>query len=64
METTSALLSTAHCIPAMIHEVAPEPLSLSTLPFSSAAPGATPFFLPPLAAPEPPAVERVWVPWP
>lgn len=27
-------------------------------------PGATPFFLPSLAAPVPPTVEVVWVPWP
>lgn len=34
------------------------------MPLSSWAPGATPFFAPALAAPEPPTVEMVWVPWP
>ena len=40
-------------MPAMICESVPEPLSSSTLPMSSLAPGATPLYLPPEAAPLP-----------
>ncbi len=64
METTSALFSTAHSMPAMIQEIAPDPPSSRTLPTIRSAPGATPFFLPPLAAPDPPTVDATWVPWP
>jgi hypothetical protein len=63
--TTSAPSSlAAHSIPAMIHEVEPEPESPRTLPLSKLAPGATPFLRPPDAAPEPAIVSATWVPWP
>ncbi|CAM5256546.1 hypothetical protein SFIMM107S_01148 [Streptomyces griseus] len=64
METTSAFWSTAHSMPAMIQEAAPDPVSLRTLPTSRSVPGATPLFFPSLAAPEPPTVDATWVPWP
>src|SRR5262245_10875164 len=41
IEMTSALLSTAHCMPAMMSESYPAPESPSTLPISRLAPGAT-----------------------
>ncbi|CAM5247383.1 hypothetical protein STANM309S_05274 [Streptomyces tanashiensis] len=54
----------AHSMPAMICDSVPEPWSLRTLPTARVAPGATPFSLPSLAAPDPPTVEVTWVPWP
>ena len=51
-------------MPAMTQESSPDPLSLSTLPTSRFAPGATPRSVPPDAAPVPAIVEAVWVPCP
>ena len=64
MEMTSAPCATAHSMPPMIIESEPPPLSPRTLPMSSWVSGATPFLAPSLAAPEPPTVDAVWVPWP
>ena len=61
---TSAPCATAHSMPPMIIESEPPPLSPRTLPMSSCVSGATPFLAPSLAAPEPPTVDAVWVPWP
>src|SRR5690606_2539924 len=64
MFTTAAPSATAHSMPSMIHEVWPVPSLLSTLPDSSRAPGATPVYRPPEAAPVPSTVEATWVPYP
>ncbi|MDQ0894335.1 hypothetical protein QFZ26_001890 [Agromyces ramosus] len=64
MDTTSAPCATAHSMPAMIPEVDPEPPSVSTLPTSRSARGATPWFAPSLARPDPPTVDATCVPWP
>src|SRR2546423_1163698 len=64
MLTTLAPLVAAHSMPAMIQESRPLPSSVSTLPTMSFAPGATPLYRPPDAAPEPTIVDATWVPWP
>lgn len=51
-------------MPAMMPESSPYPSSLSTLPLSSSAPGATPLNLPLERAPVPAAMEATCVPWP
>ncbi len=54
----------AHSMPARIQDSCPLPLSLSTLPMASWAPGATPFSRPSEAAPVPATVDATWVPCP
>ena len=62
MLITLAPCWTAHSIPAIASESRPVPLSSSTLPISSWAPGATPLRLPADAVPRPATIEAVWVP--
>src|SRR5207248_2630675 len=64
MLTTLAPLVAAHSIPAMIQESSPLPSSVSTLPTISFAPGATPRYFPPEAAPDPVMMDATWVPCP
>ena len=61
---TSAPFCAAHSTPAITLLMRPLPLSASTLATMIDAPGATPTYLPLLAAPEPAAIEATWVPWP
>ena len=56
------LVPAAHSMPARIQESWPLPSSARTLPMCRAAPGATPFSLPPEAAPVPAMVDATWVP--
>ena len=49
-------------MPAMIQESWPKPSLPRTLPTTRSAPGATPFSVPPEAAPVPAMVEATWVP--
>ena len=51
-------------MPAMIHDSWPKPKSSSTFPLSSLASGATPRYLPPLAAPLPVMIDATCVPCP
>lgn len=64
LTTLACSVSAAHSMPAMIPDVAPDPVLSSTLPISRSASGATPRSLPSEAAPVPATVEAVWVPWP
>nr|BFE73469.1 hypothetical protein GCM10020092_067700 [Actinoplanes digitatis] len=64
MLTMSAPDVAAHCMPSSTHESWPEPLLLRTLPTMRSAPGATPLYEPPEAAPVPTIVEATCVPWP
>lgn len=64
MEMTSAPESAAHSMPAMTQEDCPKPVLSSTLPTIRSAPGATPLYLPPDAAPDPTIVDATCVPWP
>jgi hypothetical protein len=51
-------------MPSMIDDSYPLPVSSSTFPISSFAPGATPFSCPPLAFPVPATVAATCVPCP
>src|SRR5690554_4319762 len=63
IETMSASCSwAAHSMPAITAEVGQPPPSSQTLPTSRSAPGATPWYWPPDAAPDPAMVEATWVP--
>ena len=63
MLMTSAPCSAAHCMPARIDDSG-QPSRTHTLPSSSCAPGATPRYWPPEAAPLPAMVDATWVPCP
>ncbi len=64
MLITSAPLFAAHSMPAMIPDSLPPPESSSTLPFSSFASGATPWYFPPDFAPLPVMIDATCVPCP
>ena len=59
-----ALVRAAHSMPAMIPESLPAAVVVEDLADHRSAPGATPFSLPPEAAPVPAMVEATWVPCP
>ena len=61
---TFALLSRAHSIPAMMSDILPFPFWSITFTFNKLAPGATPLYFPPEAAPEPAMIPDTRVPCP
>jgi hypothetical protein len=62
--TTSAPAWAAHSMPSIAQDSSPSPLSLRTLPTISEAPGATPVYRPPDAAPVPAMMDATCVPCP
>lgn len=64
IDTTSTPSSRAHCMPSMIADSVPSCGVRQHLPTYRAAPGATPFFAPSEAAPDPAMVDATWVPCP
>ncbi len=64
MLITLAPVCAAHSMAPMTADVLPWPFLSSTLPTTSCAPGATPLYFPPEAAPLPTTVSATWVPWP